>query len=68
MKLYETWKNLPMLTLDDLVIFSDTWEEHLVYLEAILGKLQEFGLTSNMTKCQWAMAECMYLGGGWWPS
>ena len=48
--------------LDDLVIFSDTWEEHLVYLEAVLGKLQEFGLTANMTKCQWAMAECTYLG------
>ena len=48
--------------LDDLVIFSDTWEEHLVYLESILGKLREFGLTANMTKCQWAMAECTYLG------
>ena len=48
--------------LDDVVIFSDTWEEHLVYLEAILGKLCEFGLTANMTKCQWAMAECTYLG------
>ena len=48
--------------LDDLVIFSDTWEEHLVYLEAILGKLREFGLIANMTKCQWAMAECTYLG------
>ena len=48
--------------LDDLVIFSDTWEERLVYLESILGKLREFGLTANMTKCQWAMAECTYLG------
>ena len=48
--------------LDDLVIFSDTWEEHLVHLEAMLGKLREFGLTANMTKCQWAMAECTYLG------
>ena len=50
--------------LDDFVIFSDTWEEHLVYLEAMLGKLREFGLTANMTKCQWAMAECTYLVGG----
>ena len=46
--------------LDNLVIFSDTWEEHLVYLETMPGKLREFGLTTNMTKCQWAMAECMY--------
>ena len=28
----------------------------------MLGKLQEFGLTVNMTKCQWAMAECTYFG------
>ena len=47
--------------LDDLVIFSDTWEEHLVNLAAMLGKLQEFGLTVNLIKCQWEMAECTYL-------
>ena len=48
--------------LDDLVVFSDTWTEHLSHLETILEKLQEFGLTAKMPKCQWAMAECTYLG------
>ena len=66
MKLYETWvqdmEKFAHAYLDDLVIFSDTWEEHLVNLEAMLGKLREFSLTANMTKCQWAMAECTYLG------
>ena len=28
----------------------------------ILEKLQDFGLTAKMPKCQWAMAECTYLG------
>ena len=28
----------------------------------ILGKLHECGLTANMIKCQWAVAECTYLG------
>ena len=54
--------------LDDLVVFSDSWTEHLSHLETILEKLQEFGLTAKMAKCQWAMAECTYLmhvvGGG----
>ena len=29
--------------LDDLVVFSDSWTEHLGYLETILEKVQEFG-------------------------
>ena len=48
--------------LDDLVVFSDTWTEHLSHLETILEKLQESGLTAKMPKYQWAMAECTYLG------
>ena len=48
--------------LDDLVIFSDTWEEHHSDLRAILEKVQLFALTAKMAKCQWAMTECSYLG------
>ena len=48
--------------LDDLVIFSDTWEEHLSHLGAMLEKIQQLGLTAKMAKCQWAMSECSYLG------
>ena len=38
--------------LDDLVAFSDTRTEHLSHLQTILKKLQEFGLTAKMAKCQ----------------
>ena len=48
--------------LDDLVVFSDTWTEDLSHLQTALEKLQEFGLTAKMAKCQWAMAACTYLG------
>ena len=48
--------------LDDLVVFSDTWTEDLSHLQTALEKLQEFGLTAKMAKCQWAMAVCTYLG------
>ena len=34
--------------LDDLVVFSDTWTEHLIHLETILEKLQEFGVTVEL--------------------
>ena len=39
--------------LDDLVVVSDSWTEHLGHLETILEKLQEFGLRVKMAKCQW---------------
>ena len=48
--------------LDDLIIFSTTWEDHLTYLKAVLSRLQELGLTTKPLKCQFAMTECMYLG------
>ena len=49
--------------LDDLIIFSTTWEDHLTHLRAVLGRLQELGLTTKPSKCQFAMTECMYVPG-----
>ena len=48
--------------LDDLVIYSQTWEEHLGHVRCMLQRLREAGLTANPAKCQFAMAECSYLG------
>ena len=48
--------------LDDLVIFSSTWEEHLEHLSVILTRLKEAGLSVKPSKCQFAVSECVYLG------
>ena len=48
--------------LDDLIVFRDSWTEHLDHLETILEKLQEFVLTAKMAKSQWEMTDCTYLG------
>ena len=48
--------------LDDLVIFSQSWEEHLEQVQSILSRLREAGLTAKPSKCQFAMQECIYLG------
>lgn len=48
--------------LDDVVIYSGSWQEHLWHLADILKRLQEAGLTNNTTKCSWAQAEVRYLG------
>ena len=48
--------------LDDLVVFSQSWEEHLHHLDSVLTRLREAGLTAKPKKCQFGMAQCAYLG------
>ena len=48
--------------LDDLIVVSKTWEEHLEHLRAVLGRLRAAGLTAKARKCEFGAAECNYLG------
>ena len=48
--------------LDDLVIFSDTWEEHLDILRKILQAINDAGLVINLRKCEFCKARVTYLG------
>eukprot|EP00731_Ephydatia_muelleri_P007946 Em0004g284a len=48
--------------LDDVVIISETWEEHLKHLTDILERIRKAGLTVKLGKCQFAMSQCVYLG------
>ena len=48
--------------LDDLVVFSSTWEDHLKQLQEILSRLRQAGLTAKLSKCQFGMRTCTYLG------
>ena len=48
--------------LDDVVIYSDTWEEHLVRMTALLDRLAWARLTINLAKCEFARATVTYLG------
>ena len=48
--------------LDDILIFSNDWEEHIAKLKVLFQKLHEFGLVINLSKCEYAKAEVIYLG------
>ena len=48
--------------LDDIIIFSDTWEEHLVHIRAVLTRIRSANLTLSPSKCHFAVAEVDYLG------
>jgi hypothetical protein len=51
-----------LVYLDDIVIFSRTYDEHLFHLEQVLNALQLHNLTLNPPKCQLAKQTIEYLG------
>ena len=48
--------------LDDLVIHSNTWKEHLHHIKSIFMRLCATGLTAKPSKCQFDMKDCGYQG------
>lgn len=48
--------------IDDTVIFSSTWTEHLVHLREVLDIFRDAGLTVKKGKCTFAAGECTFLG------
>lgn len=48
--------------LDDIVIYSQTWEEHLAQVEAVIQTLRQAELTANPAKCKIGKKETTYLG------
>ncbi|KAJ0044064.1 hypothetical protein NL108_006172 [Boleophthalmus pectinirostris] len=48
--------------LDDVVVYSSNWEEHLYHLQEVLQRIRAAGLTINPRKCAVAHKEVQYLG------
>lgn len=48
--------------IDDIVIFSESWADHLEKVEAVIGSLRAAGLTANPEKCFVGLREARYLG------
>ncbi len=48
--------------LDDVVIYSDTWDVHLERVRELFICLAEARLTVNLAKCEFARATVTYLG------
>ena len=48
--------------LDDVVIYSTSWEDHIRHVHSVLQRLRGAGLTIKPKKCQFAMDHCTYLG------
>ncbi|MCG8034498.1 MAG: DDE-type integrase/transposase/recombinase, partial [Candidatus Thiodiazotropha taylori] len=51
-----------LIYLDDIIIFSDTFESHLERLEAVFQRLQTYNLKLKASKCEFFRKEVTYLG------
>lgn len=40
--------------MDDIIVFSTSFEDHLVYLQKVLAQLQKFGFVIQPDKCEFA--------------
>ena len=55
------WKTL-LVYLDDIIIFSQTFDEHLTHLDEVLNRLSGAGLKLKPSKCALFQSEVLYLG------
>ena len=51
-----------LLYLDDIIIYSWLYEEHIVRLEAVFKKMKETGLKLSPSKCRFLCKDIKYLG------
>lgn len=55
-------RKLVVVFIDDLLIYSATWQEHVQHIEAVFQALQQHQLHVKLSKCSFAKQELSYLG------
>ena len=48
--------------IDDIIVFSKSWSEHVQHLREVLKVLRKAGLTAHPSKCAWGKRTVKYLG------
>ena len=48
--------------MDDVVVYSTTWKDHLTHIASVLEALKQAGLTANPDKCRWGGRAIEFLG------
>ena len=61
-KVLTSLNNFTFMYLDDILIFSETYEEHLHHLHSVFEKFKEAGLKIKLSKCQFLKTHLHYLG------
>ena len=48
--------------IDDVVVFSDSWESHIGHIRSLFTRLAEASLVVNLAKCEFGKGQVTYLG------
>ncbi len=48
--------------IDDILVWSSTWEEHLLHLRRVFEQLEAAALTCQVKKCDFGKAKLKFLG------
>ena len=47
---------------DDIIVYSRTFEQHLKDIESVLSRLSSFSISTKLSKCRFAMSQVKFLG------
>ena len=56
-----TWK-IALIYIDDIIVFSKSFDEHLHHLEIVFQRLREAGIKLKPSKCDFGKSEVNFLG------
>jgi len=48
--------------LDDIVVYSTSWEDHMHHIKFIMDRMRQAGVTANVEKCEFGKTHIKYLG------
>ncbi|MBW0488345.1 hypothetical protein O181_028060 [Austropuccinia psidii MF-1] len=51
-----------LVYIDDIIIYSETWEDHMQYIDRVLNKCTPFNLKISLKKCNFGQQELLALG------
>ncbi|MBW0509427.1 hypothetical protein O181_049142 [Austropuccinia psidii MF-1] len=58
----ETLEGWMVVYIDDIIIYSETWEDHVQYIERVLSKCTPINLKILLKKCNFGQKEFISLG------
>ena len=56
-----TWRNC-LIYLDDIIIFSSSFDQHIKDIESVFGRLRQANLRLKLSKCHFAKSSVKFLG------
>ena len=57
--LLDGFNDFASVYLDDVIVYSSSWKDHLWHLQQALQRTQQAGLTLRRKKCQFTMSDCV---------